>query len=199
MEATMPGKKFFRIMLVICLLVATSLACQLVNNIRQGVEMVSTGQALATDIGGLATQFIPGGMAETAQAMITQVEESGVLETAQSAITEQAPTIQAFVTEVYMDPEKAPPDIPVMEGEKSAFIGTPSAVSYFINAEMAQVVDFYKTEMPLQGWTYLQADSTESDMNTELKFQKGGREAIVMITEVPFVGQTTIVITIEGE
>jgi len=138
-------------------------------------------------------------MAETAQAMITQVEESGVIETAQSAITEQAPTIQAFVTEVYMDPEKAPPDIPVMEGEKSAFIGTPSAVSYFINTEVAQVVDFYKKEMPVQGWTFLEADSTESDLNTELHFQKGGRKAIVMITEVPFVGQTTIVITIEGE
>lgn len=195
----MPGKYFFRIMLVICLLVAASLACQLVNNIRQGVEMVSTGQAIATDFGGLATQIIPGGVAETAQAMITQVEESGIVETAQSAITEQAPTLQAFVTEVYTDPEKAPPDIPVMEGEKTAFIGTPTTVSYFINTETAQVVDFYKREMPLQGWTFLEADSTESDLNTELQFQKGGRKAVVLITEVPFVGQTTIVITIEGE
>lgn len=195
----MPGKPFFRIALVICLLVAASLACRLINNIRQGVEMVGTGQAFATDLSGFATEIIPGGVVETAQAMITQVEQSGIVETAQSAITEQAPTIQAFVTEVYIDPEKAPSDIPVMEGEKSAFVGTPSAVSYFINVEMAKVVNFYKQEMPAKGWTFIQSDSTEDETTAELKFQKGGRKATVMITEVPFVGQTTVVITIEGE
>jgi len=81
----------FRWFLLISLLISATIGCTLVNRIREGVELVGTGQAFATDIGAFATEFIPPGIGETAMAFVTEVEESGVLETAQAAITEKAP------------------------------------------------------------------------------------------------------------
>jgi hypothetical protein len=198
----MRSKLYFRFLLMISLLVAGSLGCQLVNSVREGVKLVGTGQAVATDFKALTTQIVPPGIGETAQALVTQVDESGVLKTAQAAITENAPglgeTAQAAVTQVYTSPEQAPPDIPIMDGEKSAFVGTSQAVSYFINAEFKDAVDFYKKEMPAKGWQADTTKDTTSDNLVELHFTKDNRTATVVITQIPFVGQTTIAITIEG-
>lgn len=199
----MTRQTVFRLLLLVTLLVSASLGCQLVNRVKEGVELVGTGQAVATEFGALSTELIPPGIEETAQALITEVDTSGIMETAQAAITENAPeiegTLQAFTTEVYTSPEEAPPDIPIMEGEKSAFVGTAEAVSYFINAELQEVVDFYKREMPVNGWQEAPSDGISNENMVELQFTKGGRKAVLVITQVPFVGQTTIVITIEGQ
>lgn len=199
----MPNKMFFRMLLAVTLLAAAGMGCRLVNNIKEGVQLVGTGRAVATDFGSISTELIPPGIQETAQALITDVDTSGILETAQAAITEQAPvlggTVQAFSTEIYTSPEQAPPDIPIMEGEKSAFVGTAEAVSYFLNADLKDAVNFYRTEMPKNGWQEDTSDNVSSDNLVELKFTKGGRTASVVVTQVPFVGQTTIVITITGE
>ena len=198
----MRSKLLFRMLLLISLLVGASLGCQLVNNVREGVQMVGTGQAIATDFGEFATQFIPSGIEETAQAIATEVEQSGFLETAQSAITEQVPslgeTVQAVATEVYTSPEDAPADIPVMDLELSAFIGSPQSVSYFVNAELQDVVDFYKREMPAKGWTESSTNPSSDENIIELEYEKEGRKANIVITQIPFVGQTTVVISIEG-
>jgi hypothetical protein len=198
----MRSKLYFRLLLLISLLVAASLGCQLVDNITEGVKFVGTGRAVATDIKALTTQIIPPGLDETARALGTQVDESGVLKTAQAAITEKAPgigeTAQAIVTEVYTSPEEAPADIPIMDGEKSAFVGTSQAVSYFINAEFQDAVDFYKKEMPNKGWQADTSKDSTSENLVELHFTKDNRSATVVITQIPFVGQTTIAITIEG-
>jgi hypothetical protein len=198
----MRTKVFFRVVLLVVLLTAASLGCQLVNRVREGVQAVGTGQAIATDIGSFATQIIPGGIEETAQAMVTQIDESGLLETAQAAITEQAPglqdTAQAFTTEVYTSPEQAPADIPVMEGEKRAFVGTAQSVTYTVNAELKDVVAFYKQQMPANGWQASGTSGSSSDNMDESNWEKDGRKANVVVTQIPFVGQTIVAITIEG-
>ncbi len=190
----MRGKYFFRLTLLICLLAAASLGCKLIENVRSTIRGVSTVAAVATDIGGIITQ-IPPGMGETAIA---------VMPTMQSAITEIAPTFEAIATQVYTSPSEAPPDIPIMSGETSAFVGSAEAISYVIDAGFDQVVNFYKTEMPNKGWTAMNAGGESSSMtpgmsNAELNFQMGNRKATVVITEIPFIGQTTVVINLENQ
>ena len=88
-----------------------------------------------------------------------------------------------------------------MEGERSAFVGSAQAVSYVINADFNQVVNFYKSEMAAKGWSVSDTGQNAplpGASSAELRFEKGGRKAIVVITEIPFVGQVTVVITIEG-
>jgi hypothetical protein len=198
----MSSKVFFRGVLLAVLFVSAGLGCQLVNRIQEGVKVVGTGRAVATDIGALATQLIPGGIEQTAQAMVTQINESGVLETAQSAITEQAPgikdTAQAFSTQVYTSPEQAPADIPIMQGDKSAFVGTPSSITYTVNAAFKDVVAFYAQQMPANGWQKSGTNTPSSDTLDETNWEKGGRKANVVITEIPILGQTIVAITIEG-
>ena len=189
----MRGKYFFRYMLLISLILAATMGCKLIENIRGTVQLASTGVAIATDIGGIVTQ-LPPGVGETAMA---------VMPTVQSAITEFAPTLEAISTEVYTSPEQAPEDIPIMPGESSAFVGSPQAISYVTTAEFDKVVDFYKSEMPNKGWSSTDSGSEPSVAapglsNVELHFEKDTRKATVVITEIPFVGQTTVVISIEG-
>jgi hypothetical protein len=190
----MRGKYFFRYMIIVCFLVAATMGCKFIENIRSDVQLASTGVAVATDIGEIITQ-IPPGAGETAMAVIP---------TMQSAITEIAPTFEAITTQVYMSPSEAPPDIPIMPGETSAFVGSPQAISYVVKTDFNEVVNFYKTEMPNKGWTAVDTGEGSSSVapglsNTELRFEMGTRKATVVITEIPFVGQTTVVINIEGQ
>jgi hypothetical protein len=198
----MKRKLLYRVLLLVVLFTFASLGCQLVNNIKNGVNAVSTGRAVVSEVGALATQIIPGGLDETAQAIATKFDESGIVETAQSAITEQVPeikdTVQAISTEVYTSPEGAPADIPIMDGERSAFIGTSNSVTYTINADFNHVVDFYRQQMPINGWQQSGSGNSSSENLDQTKWEKGGRTANVLITQIPFVGQEIVTITIEG-
>jgi len=161
---------------------------------RAVFQLVSTEVVEATHISGIATQ-IPSGMVETAIA---------IMPTMQSVVTKIAPTFESKTTQVYSSPNEVPPDIPIMPGEISAFVGSPQAFSYVITADFNQVVNFYKTEMPSKGWTAMNAGGESSSMapgmsNAELNFQMGNRKATVVITEIPFVGQTTVVINLENQ
>jgi hypothetical protein len=197
----MHKKAIFRSLLLITLIIASSLACNLVESISTGVKAVNTGKAVATEIGKFATEFIPAGIDETAQAVITQVNPSGLLETAQLVVTEKAPsvgkTVQAVVTEVYTSPESAPADIPVMKGDINAFIGSQKSVSYFVNAELQDVLNFYRQQMPLKGWQEQNSGNLSNKDLVEIHYQKTGHTATVILTQIPFMGQTTVVITID--
>jgi hypothetical protein len=202
----MRGKYFFRYMLLISLIVAATMGCKLIENIRSTVQLASTGVAVATDIGGMITQIVPPGMEETIQAGMPTIQ-SAITEmapTIESAITEIAPTLEAVTTQVYTSPSEAPADIPIMPGETSAFVGSPQAISYVTTADFNKVVDSYKSEMPNKGWKSVDTGTAPSEAapgmsNAELHFEKDTRKASVVITEIPFVGQTTVVITIEGQ
>lgn len=198
---SMYKKTLIRTLLLITLIAASSLACKLAEAVNTGVKAVNTGQAVATDIGEFATEFIPAGIEETAKAMITEVNPEGMLETAQVVITEKAPlageTMQAVVTQVYTSPESVPDDIPVMDGELSAFIGSSQSVSYFVNAAFQDVVNFYRQQMPVMGWQEKKSGDLLNEDIVEMEYVKGNRKATVVLTQIPFVGQTTVVITFD--
>jgi len=202
----MRGKYFFRYMLLIVLFVAATMGCRLIENVRSGVQMASTGVAVATNIGGMITQIVPPGMEQTVQAGMPTIQ-SAITEmapTLQSAMTNIAPTLEAVSTQVYTSPSEAPADIPIVPGETSAFVGSPQAISYVTKADFNKVVDFYKTEMPNKGWKSVDTGAAPSVSapgmsNAELHFEKDTRKVTVVITEIPFVGQTTVVINIEGQ
>jgi hypothetical protein len=84
-----------------------------------------------------------------------------------------------------------------MEGEKSAYVGSAQAVSYFIGAGFDTVLDFYRREMENQGWSKTDYGTALTETYAELHYEKDGRKAVVVITEVPFVNRTTVVITLE--
>lgn len=202
----MRGKYFFRYMLLVSLLLAATVGCKFIENIRSTVQLASTGVAFATDIGGMLTQIVPPGMQETVQAGMPtfQAAITEMMPTFEAAITESGPTLEALQTQIYTSPEQAPADIPIMPGDTSAFVGSPQAISYVTTAKFDQVLDFYKTEMPNKGWTADDSGTGPSAAvpgmsNAELHFKKDTRKATVMITEIPFVGQTTVVINIEEQ
>jgi hypothetical protein len=201
----MRSKYFFRYLLIIILFVAATMGCKLIENVRSTVQLASTGVAVATDIGGMITQIVPPGMEQTVQAGMPTIQ-SAITEmapTIQSAITDLAPTLEAVSTQIYTSPSQVPADIPIMPGDTSAFVGSPQAISYVTTADFKKTVDFYKSEMPNKGWKSTDTGSAPSVgapglSNAELHFEKDTRKATVVITEIPFVGQTTVVINIEG-
>jgi len=106
-------RQTFRLIWVICVLVAASLACSLVTGIGERVGGAKqTAQGVATDIQAgreilstgraVATQVLGSGLAKTAQAFVTE-QGPGLMATAQTFATEQGPslmaTAQAFATE----------------------------------------------------------------------------------------------------
>jgi hypothetical protein len=187
----MRGKNFFRIVLLITLLAAVSLSCQLVTEIRETIGLVNTGQAFVTKVEGFATEFIPPGMGETMQAVGPTIQ--AIAPTIQAV----QPTMQAFMTEMPKPDGEAPPDIPLMEGERSAFMASSSNVSYMVDADQQAVVDFYKREMPNNGWRLVDSGAAQMPNSTELNFEKDNRKAKVLIMEMPFMGKTNVIITIE--
>ena len=201
----MRGKYFFRYMLLVSLLVAATMGCKLIQNIRSTVQTVSTGAAIATSIGGIITEIVPPGMEQTIQVGIPTFQSAitEIAPTIEAGITEIAPTLEAISTQVYTDPSQAPADIPIMSGQTSQFMGTAQSITYMVDAEFQKAVDFYKTEMPKQGWKEVNTGTGPSSSvpglsSAELHFEKGARKATVIITEVPVVG-TTVVIDLEGQ
>lgn len=214
----MGNKTIFRLLLAVSILALFGLSCSLVSQVggikstvQAGQELLQTGQAVVTEaqVGSLvqtaqaiATQVDESGVKETMQAAATKVEESGAQETIQAAATQidesgLQETAQAVITQVILSPDQAPPDIPLFEGEKNAFVGSPQLISYFVNADLKPVLDFYQTQMPLNGWMKVDYGTVVTDVSATLYYEKEGRKATVVITVVPILNQTTVVITLE--
>jgi len=160
------------------LILVTLMACTITDrlrDLREGAEAVATGVEIGDEI------------MQTGEALVTEVNLDEVEE-----------TLQAVATDVDI-PElsgEKPEDIPVMGGEIGDLVSSAEMVSYFTTESFDDVVDFYKREMPLNGWTLTKEDISSGI--AELTFEKGTRKATVVITEIPFIDQTTVVITIEG-
>jgi hypothetical protein len=201
----------FRLVLGLILLVSFSLSCNIISRtnevrstaegvatrVEQGRGMLGTGQALATQVG-------ESGYVETAQALATQVGESGLKETAQAYATQfedsgYLETAQAVSTQFSLSPENVPSDIPLYEGEKNAFVASPQVVSYFIDADFDKVLAFYQREMPARGWIPVERGTVVTENTAELNYEKDGRTAMVVITTIPYINQTTIVISLQNE
>ncbi len=188
----------YRFLLVISLIVVVSLACGL----TESVDRVREGQKAVQTLQGVATQIDESGIVETGQAIATQVDESGIKETVGAVATEvdesgAKETLQAFATEIVVEPGELPPDIPIMEGEKDAFVGSDQAVSYFISAEFDDVLNFYQNQMPANGWTQVETKTTITDITATLQYKKGDRQMDIVLSKVPFLGQVSVIITMQ--
>ena len=86
-----------------------------------------------------------------------------------------------FTIEPPAEAEGARDDIPVMPDatERTAF---GAMVSYETPSDMATVADFYKAQMPAQGWAFEEGSSTITDQFTMLNFVKEGERSNIMLS-----------------
>lgn len=178
----MSSKRKIMSVLLIGLLLFVGLACSLFDNLQKANQTKETAEAFITnaDIG-----------ISTVQALVTdvgvQLTESGILETAQAFATEiPIPTFEGEV----------PDDIPVMDGNKTGLVESSSLVSYIINEDYQAVVDYYEREMAALGWSKVDSETQKQDSYSQLVFEKNNRKATVIITQVPFLNQTSVTIEI---
>ena len=192
-------------------LLTFTLACSFLSNVTNQVsEVKDTAVSVATQVGegqkwlgtarAVATEVGNSGLLETAQVYATQVGESGFLETAQAYATQEGPAIaetaKAIATKLPANTGDIPEDIPVVPGENSELFGSNELVSYTTGMDLSSVVDFYKTEMPNNGWEKGDQDSLETTNIAYLYFKKQGRSASVVISVNPLNNKTLVVITI---
>jgi len=171
----MSGQKVFQHLWLVSVLAILALSCKLVTLPFQEVaEFQNTAEALVTEVGDLATEV-------DFEAIIT--ESGDIIETAAAEFTEIPP----------LTGEK-PADIPVMEGGEDLF-SSAGMVSYTTNKDFQTVVDFYLREMPKNGWVKNESESSQSEGQATLVFQKEGRKATVIILDVMISVSVSITIT----
>lgn len=190
----------------------------------QGRDLLATMGAIGTQVGGagwmetaqsLATQAGESGLLETAVAFATEQGPSALataqafateqgpsaIATAQAFATEQGPsamaTAQAYATQVAGSLGNLPPDIPILDGEKDAFVKSLELVSYITSIEYSQVVDFYKQQMVANGWVQASSGWIETAQTTVLRFEKPDRLSTVTITRNPLDNRSVVLITIQ--
>ena len=161
-----------------------------------GSEMLKTAQALATEVGesgllqtaiAVATEEGPGAIA-TAKAFAT--EEGPALEaTAKAFATQEGPSLQktakAAMTQAAEAMGEPPDDIPIIAGDVEDLLTGEFVVSYTVPMDIQDVADFYKMEMPANGWKAVEQGKLESESLVSLNYEKTGRAAAVTITTNP--------------
>ena len=89
---------------------------------------------------------------------------------------------------------KPPEDIPVPENaEDLQALGMMGMLTYQSASTPEELVDFYKAEMPKNGWTEVSADVMTGMAN--LEYNKEDRTATIMITPDSDTGKTAVMIT----
>jgi hypothetical protein len=194
------------ILLLVASVAAAALGCNFATQMMAAPRAISTGQALATEfatqvdlnklstematqVGAVATQIAeitPEAVETQIGALATDINQSGAVA-----------TVMGVATQISTSPEGAPADIPILEGDKSAFIASPQTVSYITSADFKQVLAFYQKGMLDKGWTAVQAGTRIGDNDAELVYEKDGKKAQVVLTVIPYVNQTTVVIAIQ--
>ncbi len=203
----MDGKK--SIYLVILILIVSTLACSISSVQQQAKKAVQTASTLRTEVGGVVNAG--SSLIKTAQAIAT--EHPGVLEKAKAIATQGAPlisTIQAVAT--YNPglvqtaravigqelPSGEPPiDIPIINRDQvNNYFGSSQYIFYTSPTPYSQMLEFYKTEMPNNGWQLLQNDSHEYANAAQLNYFKDTRTATVNLSLNPLNNTTVVVINI---
>lgn len=195
------------------LTVLTLIACSFLSGLGQQVnEVKSTANSVETlaqqgdkfmgTAQSMATELSQSGLYKTAQVIITQ-QGPGILETAQAYATNEGPsmlqTIQAAVTQMGENNGQVPSDIPVLKEGMSDLYASANIVKYNTPTELSKAIDFYKSNMPAQGWTKNDTGTLISDYTAVLNYTKGTRSASVSLSVNPATKQTLIIITIEGK
>jgi hypothetical protein len=213
----MDRKMFFRLALGVVLLAAISLSCQMVSDVSQlrSVATDVNVQGIATNVQGLATDVNVQGIATNVQGIATQVDLEGMATEANININGIATDINLEALQTQMGdiltgtldvggvisditgmlgpdgtpatPNGFPTDIPVMTGHVSDMSGSPTSLAYTVDADMKDVVAFYRREMAARGWVEA-AGSVVNDGSAVMTFQQGNRTARVNLEEDFFMG-----------
>lgn len=198
--------------LLLIISLAIGLGCQVVNRAQSRVKGAqATAQALATEVKEKA------GVLGTVQAVVTEIVESEAMQTARAVATEKGPaleqTLQAFATQEAPRLEQTanavltaiatakgqpPQDIPLIEGERKNFVSSNLVVSYETTRPYSEVLNFYKQEMPRNGWVAVEEGWVEADKAAFLNFEKDQRRASVSLSVNP-INQDTIVVILLSE
>jgi hypothetical protein len=198
-----------RIFLTLAILTSATLACSL-NVVRQKVNSIE-GTAVAIVSGINEVIHTGGSLIETAQAIQTQ--KANIIETARAIATQGAPlvaTIQAATTHhpglvqtakalINQDVPSGdlPSDIPIILPDHIDSLFTSSQYIFYTCAvEYTQILDFYKIEMPVNGWQYLVDDSQEYAQAAQLSYSKDTRIATVNLSRNPLNDSSVVVINI---
>jgi hypothetical protein len=193
---------------IFLMLIATTLACGISGIGKQAQTVEQTALAIKTDVGGLATAG--GSLITTAQALETLHPQ--VLDTVQAVATQGAPiisTVQAAATnnpglvqtaQALINQEiptgEPPSDIPIYNRDQAEnYFGSSQYIFYTVPAEYSTVLEFYKTEMPNNGWTYLESTSHEYANAAQLNFNKDNRIATINLSVNPLNNTTLVVIS----
>lgn len=193
----MRNKKYFQILWVVTIIIAVTLSCslglsaiekELEESISTEVEAIITdAESLETEVGSLITDI-------DLEAIVTEVD-------IEAMVTEI--DIESMVTEVNLDDllgggeGEKPADIPVMEGVTIDF-QSETSVEYPANVPLNEVVAFYEREMPINGWTKVEAESKVLADSAELVYEKGGRKAKITIEQDFFSDDMYVTIEITG-
>lgn len=173
----MQHQKVYRFLMVLVLLVASSLSCELFSfSIEKEVEKIE----------------------ETAGAVITEVELEGIETEVGSILTEVGNEniiegIEGLVTELPQIGGEAPEDIPIIEGSTD-LVASKTFVTYSTDKDFKTVIEFYNTEMLKLDWTKVENESKQETDTATLVFTKGTRKATIEITDF-FMLLVTITIT----
>jgi hypothetical protein len=201
-------RKTYRFSWVIGILAMAALACTCgaLGQVQGGVQ---TAQALATQGNQLVTQAQ--GLATQGVALATQLEQSGLLKTAEAALTEAA-TSGAFETlgavgselpqsEGTGTPNPAVTDVPVTNGipddmpifsQNAQLQLVGSIITYQAQGDLPTLTQFYKTELPKNGWEQAQDPITSSSASI-LSYKKGDRTATINMISA----QTAVTVAIQ--
>ncbi|MFZ0532080.1 MAG: hypothetical protein WAM09_02790 [Anaerolineales bacterium] len=197
------------IYLVILVIMVSTLACS-ITGVQQQTRMAEqTAIALRTDVGEIVNAG--SSLIKTAQAIAT--EHPGILETVKAIATQGAPvisTIQAVATynpglvqtaQAVINQEiptgEPPTDIPIINRDQvQNYFGSSQYIFYTSPTQYAHVIEFYKTEMPNDGWQYLQDNSHEYANASQLNYFKDTRTATINLSLNPLNNTTVVVINI---
>lgn len=197
---------------LLLIVIVLSLACNsLTDFTTRADEAVDTVESRVTEAIELVTEGAP--FLETAQALGTEIPE--LKDTAEAFITDNPEvigTVQAFGTDIPelkdtaeaiitegIDEGEAPDDIPVVdEATITNFYGSDALVSYTTSQDYQSVVDFYKSEMPANGWEADSSMTFELKQTATLTWNQVDQKAIVVITVNPLDNTVFVAITIQG-
>lgn len=192
--------------LVVLVFISTSLACSITGAGKQVQSAEQTALAVRTQVSGVISAG--SSLLKTAQALATS--RPGILETARAIATQGAPVIGTLQAVATHDPSlvktaqaifeqevptgEPPSDIPVLNQDQvSNFIGSSQYIFYTSPTGYSQVLAFYQSAMPENGWEYQASDSHEYANAAQLTYIKDSRTATVNLSLNPL-NQTSVVV-----
>jgi hypothetical protein len=218
-------KKPYKIAWFVSIGIFTAMACSLVTGLTEDIQGArGTVGAAATQVKAISSQAQSfastleesgtlktaravatkegSKLLSTAKALATEAEERGVIKTAQAYTTQEGgnllSTAEAMATQG-VRAGSAPADIPVVNEDTIVnFLGSPQLVSYLTSVSLSQVVEFYKLEMPANGWDTIQQGNVVTDQVARLRFEKPEKTADITININPLDQKTLVTVIIRG-